>query len=273
MVSPFDVIFDEFEEEAQAILGLVEAPDASRTSQPRSRIAAANAAVLLLAATFEEFIREMARAYARAVVESCASYDRLPPKMAPVAWRRTMEALARFQLDPQTQVFSRESVFSDAQTLFTVVYDFCRGDLTQDIYEHLIHNENNMRPQEINAMFKVSGLKNTCMAVSADEDLKALLGETEQNLAYEVLISRIDAFFERRNQVAHSLRAMRSSGPAQITDDIGLLRTFGKALAATLNSNAPPPHERMIDPGLRGMEAPHTGMDLDPFRADAGRTE
>jgi hypothetical protein len=52
-----------------------------------------------------------------------------------------MEGLARVHLDPKKEVFSRESVFSDAQTRFAIAYQFCRGDLTQDIYQDLIHNE------------------------------------------------------------------------------------------------------------------------------------
>ena len=47
----------------------------------------------LLAATFEEFVREMARAYARAVVASSKSIEMLPSRLAHAAWRRTMETL------------------------------------------------------------------------------------------------------------------------------------------------------------------------------------
>src|ERR1700723_2678347 len=132
MASTFTVLFDEFVQELEAILVLVNAAGDSKLGRPRARVAGANAATLLLAATFEEYVRELARAFARAVVESCESYDKLPPRLGPVAWRRTMEALARVGLNPRKEGLSRESLFADVLTRFTVTHQFCSGDLSQD---------------------------------------------------------------------------------------------------------------------------------------------
>lgn len=240
MPSIFEVIAEEFEQELEAIRILVD-PRADANLAARVRVAGANAAVLLLAATFEEFVRELAREYARAVVASKPSYDDLPPKIAQVAWRRTMEELARIKLNPKTEVFSRESIFSDAQTRFAVTYQFCRGDITQDIYKDLIHNENNMRPEELNSMFRLSGLKNVCFLAADFAELKSYLGVDDQNLAHGKLLKTLDDFFDRRNQTAHEVQAMRSVSPDAIGTDIDLLRLFGKALASSLEANAPPP--------------------------------
>ena len=240
MVTPFAVIFEDFEEEMTAIRVLVEASANAKLGRPRARVAGANAATLLLAATFEEFVRQMARAFAREVVEACETYDRLPPKLAAVAWKRTLNGMARIQLDPKAKNFSREGVFADALTRFTVVYEFCKGDLTQDVYGDLIHNEANMRPHEINSLFKLSGLHDVCLRASASPDLMEFFNETEQGKVNGRLVERLDDFFERRNQVAHSINAMRSSGPEQINVDIELLTTFGRALAATLEKKKSP---------------------------------
>jgi len=243
MPSAFAVILEDFEDELTAVGALVSASADPNTARPKTRIAGANAAVLLLAATFEEFVREMARAYARAIVEACDSYEKLPHKLATVLWKRTMEALARLQLSPRKEIFSRESIFSDALTRFTVTYQFCRGDISQDIYEDLIHNENNMRPQEINSLFNLSGLKNVCMVASDNDGLMELLNETEPTKANARLVDRMDEFYERRNQIAHSIRAMRSSGPQEISGDIEMMRRFGQALCLALEKQlevAPP---------------------------------
>lgn len=236
--TPFAVILEEFHEELAALSILVEASANPALSRPRARIAGANAATLLLAATFEEFVREVARAYARSVVETCASHERLPPKLASVAWRRTMEALARLRLDRKEEAFSRDSMFADAMTRFTVTYEFCRGDLTQDIYDDLIHNENNMRPQEINSLFTVSGFHNVCRAACAHPAFMALLGDVETGKAHGQFVELLEDFFERRNQVAHSIRSMKSSGPEQISKDIEFLKKFGEALCAALEAQA-----------------------------------
>jgi hypothetical protein len=240
MATQFTVILEDFEEELQAIKILVQASADPALGRPRTRVAGANAAVLLLAATFEEFVRQMARAFARAVVEACEVYDQLPPKLAAVAWKRTLEGMARIRLDPQAKNFSREGLFSDALTRFTVVYEFCKGDLTQDIYNDLIHNENNMRPQEINSLFKLSGLSNVCLLASAFPYIMEFVSETEPGKANGRLVEHLEDFFERRNQVAHSINAMRSSGPEQINGDIELLTAFGRALAETLEGKTPP---------------------------------
>nr|WP_277622744.1 HEPN domain-containing protein [Sphingomonas telluris] len=258
------MVVEEFEEELAAISALVNAAADPSLGGPRARVAGANAAILLLAATFEEFVRELARSFARAVVEGCDSYDKLPPRLATVAWRRTMESLARLRLNDRTEVFSRESIFADAQTRFTIAYEFCRGDLTQDIYQELIHNESNMRPQELNSLFNLSGLGNVCGLASAEAELLTELGETEPGQAAPRLVERLEDFFERRNQVAHSLNSMRSSGPEQITADIALLSAFGRSVQKVLEREAPRPARdastpaatlpgRAVDAAVRGI--------------------
>ncbi len=243
MPSIFGVILEEFEQELDDIRMLVE-PGAGAKPSARARVAGANAAVLLLAATFEEFIRSSAREYARAVVAATFSYDKLPPKIAAVAWKRTMEGLARIHLDPKKKVFSRESVFSDAQTRFSIAYQFCRGDLTQDIYQDLIHNENNMRPQEMNSLFKVSNLGNICFLIANFDGLKAFFGQDDHGAAHGKLLNALEDFFDRRNQTAHAVRAMSSVSPDTIKADIDLLSIFAKALANTLDAKAPAPVAR-----------------------------
>ncbi|MBD8548654.1 MAE_28990/MAE_18760 family HEPN-like nuclease [Sphingomonas sp. CFBP 8760] len=241
MATVFSVVLEDYEEELEVVRILVQASADPSLGRPRARVAGANAAVLLLAATFEEFIRQLARAYAKAVVEACESYERLPPKLAGIAWRRTLEAIARVRLDPQVSNFSRDGIFADALTRFTTVYEFCKGDLSQDIYSELIHNENNMRPQEINGLFTLSGLKNVCMLTSVSQELMDFVHETEPGKANARIVERLEDFFERRNQIAHSINSMRSSGPGQISEDINFLATFGKAIATTLEEQAPPP--------------------------------
>lgn len=246
MASVFSAIFEEFEQELEAIGILITNPSETKSTSAKARVAGANAAVLLLAATFEEFVRELAREYAKAVVAGTTSYDKLPSKLAATAWKRAMEGLARIQLNPKKEVFSKESVFSDAQTRFSVAFEFCRGDLKQDIYQDLIHNDNNMRPQELNSMFKVSGLGNACLLASDADDLKAFFGVDDAGLAHGKLVDALEDFFSRRNQTAHSVRAMRSVSPDAIANDIDLLRLFGKSLAALLETRAPEPVEPTI---------------------------
>lgn len=243
MTSVFAIIFEEFEQELEAIQLLVN-PSGEERSAPRVRIAGANASILLLAATFEEYVRELAREYAKSVVAATDTYDRLPPKIAAIAWKRTMEGLARTQIGRASDSMSRDRTYSDAQARFKVAFDFCRGDLNQNIYRELIHNENNMRPQELNSLFKLSGLNNICLLSSDAANLKEFFDDDAQANVHPRLLAALENFFDRRNQTAHELKAMSSVAPELILADIDLLKQFGRALAGVVDSRAPDPIER-----------------------------
>lgn len=232
MSTVFSVILEEFEQELDAIRVLVAEPE-ERPVSARARVAGANAALLLLAATFEEFVRELAREFARAVVAGTEKPEGLPSKMAATAWKRTLEALARIQ--------PKDSTFSDAQARFVSIFEFCRGDLGQDIFNDLIHNENNMRPEQLNSMFKVSGLGNVCLLSSDFEEMRIFFGVQETNIAHGKLIEAMEDFFNRRNQTAHEIRAMQSASSDMIRNDVNLLQLFGKSLVNVLEARAPPP--------------------------------
>ena len=189
------------------------------------------------APNFEEFIREMARAYAKAVAEATRSFEKLPKKMANMAWHRTMRTLARSEITNEDYL----DVISEAQARFNAVYEFCKGDLTRDIYEALIHNENNMQAGEINSLFRVSGLRNVCRKIADKKPLLRNFGEIEEEKTHGRLLKSLEEFFERRNIIAHSLNLASSSGSDQILNDIDMFDAFGKALCETLEALAPKP--------------------------------
>ena len=232
----FALITEEFDKDVDAIRLLVKTFNDPWTGTPKARIAAANSATLLLAATFEEFVREMAQAYARAAVASVRSVRNLPPKLASAAWNRTMEMLAHNRINSGSKVMPAESML-DARTQFDAVYEFCNGDLSQNIYRALAHNENNMRPDEINSLFNVSRLESVCLRIADKEPLLQNFGEAEADKAHARLRDSLNEFFKRRNDIAHSLNAATSSSPDQILKDIDLFDAFGKSLCETLEAS------------------------------------
>lgn len=237
MTSAFELIVEDFLEDVDAIRALV-VTFADGNYSPKSRIAAANSATLLVAATFEEFVREMAREFAKAVVNGTSSFDKLPSNLATTAWKRTMDGLGKVKFGAQGKA---NDIFGIAQAKFSVIYDFCKGDLSKDIYRELIHNESNMHPGQINALFKVSGLKDVCQLCSHKQSLMDMFGEAEPGKVHGKILSGLDDFFERRNDIAHALNAGQSNSPEQIQTDIELLISFGHALREVLEDRAPQP--------------------------------
>lgn len=260
MTTLFELIRDDFLDDAAAMRALVRATVNDTTAHPKARVAASNSATLLLAATFEEAIRQFAREFSKTVVRKISSLDRLPPKLAATAWKRAMENLARFNIGEQSG-----SNFSVAQSKFNAVHEFCKGDLGQDIYEDLIHNENNMRPEQLNSLFKISGLKNACLKVAGHSEIHILFGENDAGKSHTKLLEAFENFFERRNSIAHALNSGSSSGPAQLEADIWLMEKFCLALTKVLIEETTPrnPQEAREFPQAIEIAAPIIPDELD----------
>lgn len=231
MASIFEIIREEFIGELDAIRLLVTTFD-GQGKPPKARAAAANSSTLLVAATFEEFIRQCAREYARIVVSRSKNREDLPIKLAATAWRRSMESLARVRIDVDKS--SRDTLLLAVKSRFAVVHAFINGDLSQNIYDDLIHNENNMRSNELNSMFKVAGLKDVCTALSRQEPLLTFFQEVEPSVAHGKFVTALEDLMERRNNIAHALNPGSFSGSDQILKDLDMLSAVAKSLCLTL---------------------------------------
>lgn len=238
MSTPFAVITEDFERDLKAIQSVVDAFDDPSKGSPEARESAANAATLLLAATFEEFVRSMARAVARKVIQAASSFSQLPSKLATTAWRRTMRSLTQLRIDNKGRFLSSDGGTSEPRSRFDGIYEFCKGDLSQDIYRDLVVNENNMRPREINLLFGISGLRDVCRQASSEEPLVEHFNEDDKDRSHGRLLSFLEDFFNRRNTIAHSLNAA-SSGPDLIRYDIATFRAFGRSLCETVECYTP----------------------------------
>ena len=65
------------------------------------------------------------------------------------------------------EVGTGRSALSNLRQKFDSVLAFCSGDTSQDIYTDLIHNENHMRHDQMNQLFKLSGLGSVCKKIAA----------------------------------------------------------------------------------------------------------
>ncbi|HMN86173.1 MAG TPA: HEPN domain-containing protein [Bauldia sp.] len=247
MPTVFELIKEDFKAELDAIRLLVETFDVSE-KPPKARAAAVNSATLLVAATFEEYIRQSAREFARLVVTNTASLGDLPKGLSATAWRRAMQRLAKVRFDSEDQQ-TRNALLLGVETTFSAVRDFVRGDLTKDIYSDLIHNENNMRPDELNAMFKVSGLTNVCVKLCEIQPIKDHFDEAEQEKAHGKLRMALDELMERRNRVAHALNPNSFTGASQIKRDLDMLGALASSLCQVLDAaTGPAPTPPVIEP-------------------------
>lgn len=233
MATSFDMICEDFLSDLQAISELVSLVDTGGGSS-KSRIASINSATLLLAATFEEFIREMARQFAKEIVTNRGNVAGLPKKLTATAWKRALENMARAKIDTGGTTTPLLSIASEARSDFDAMCRFLEGDITQDIYKHIAHNEHNMRPEQINAIFKVSDLSNVCLKLSGIDPLKEFFADESQEKVHIKMLKALNDFMEKRNGIAHNLNPGSSSGSTQFLDDVSLLRCIASSLAICL---------------------------------------
>lgn len=238
MTTIFDAVADDFVADLDAISELIAVAQGAGRS-PKSRIAAVNSLTLFLTATFEEFVREMGRQYAREIVARNVDSERLPRRLTATAWKRTLEDLAKAKIDTGGTQISLALIARNAKSSFDAVCKFLEGDKTQDIYGPLIHNENNMRPGQLNAIFAICDLKDVCCKISDKRPLKEYFDEEESGKSHGKILVRLNDFIEKRNDIAHSLNPGNSSVPDQLLDEIKFFRALASSLAETLPQELP----------------------------------
>lgn len=236
MSSVYGAVVREFESELLAIERLVEALNVPAEDR-NVRVASANAAMLLLAATYEEFIRQMAQEYARAVVGAAADARDVPVSIVETAWKRTLERAGLIKSGPSNDVHGFENNARQIRQQLEAVFKFIDGDRTQDIFVNLIHNPNQMRPRQMNSLFKVSGLNDACRKICDCDDLKNYFdGENDAEVIHGHLLKRLEDFFNTRNEIAHSLNPGMSVSADVIKREITLFSAIGRGLQTILEN-------------------------------------
>lgn len=207
------------------------------TNSSQVRIASINAVTLLLAATFEEFVRQMALEKARSVVDRASNLTEVPDVLLETAWRRTLDDVSKSKVQRPTKRDTITATAAAAYPKLDALRKFLGGDIAQDIFEALIHNENNMRYGEINSLFKVSGTTKICHKICDEGALKAHLDEQDTGKVDGQVLQKLEEFFERRNTIAHSLNAAASVGPETVRDEIKFFEAMAVDLSCWLDKS------------------------------------
>lgn len=229
MALAFDANLDQFAAELKALSELAAMSGAAGTASARARIAAGNGATLLLAATFEDFIREQVKSVFQYKLSDGGNVSTFPDRLPAVVWKRSLESLARSSFDDLV------ADSSAAISQIDLVTAFCfRGELSDAVSDALAHNDVNMRPSEIGRLFNQIGIKSIIAETCQNDELVGLFGAGSAGKTTSTVETFLEDFFRRRNAIAHSLGKGSSSGPAGIDRDIELIGGFGKALTATL---------------------------------------
>jgi hypothetical protein len=222
----YQAILDDFEAEITAIAELADATRIGSQFSSRARISLANSLTLVLASTFEEYVRQLVKAAWSERLKVVDDASKLPPKLRSKLWRSTLERAAR---KPFGDVDSQSWLARDRlQNLMKFCLD---GDLSVPIDDEISHNERNMRPDQISDLFSKIGIRNIFVTGCALEEAIEYFDCQNADQASENLRAALEDFFIRRNNVAHAIVFGSSDGADTIHQDIDICKLTAKALA------------------------------------------
>ena len=233
MAFQFRAVADEFCTEIQVIHALVSSFDRTE-EQSRLKAVVSNAAILLLAATFEGFVRDMAGLAARAAVARSGQVADVPNRMLRTAWQRTFNSIARFEVPQNTRTEAIHQLVGRAEKRSATIFAFLRGKTSLDIYADLVQNDVNMRTREINRLFKLSEVSDVCREVSREQSVIDHFQVDSEDVAGSELANFIDRFIEQRNHIAHADTSVSSMGAGEVYNHVEAFRVFAVSLCAVL---------------------------------------
>ena len=235
MTTDFRATADEFSQSLGTIGEFVSSLD-SRGATPSVRVAAVNSAILLIAATFEEFIKEMATLSVRHTVKASSALSDVPTKVLRTAWRRTFSSIGNLTIPQSTDNQGIMKAVNDAEERSKTLLAFLRGDVTQDIYNGLVDNDSAMRIDQINSLFGIGDIRNVCKLTSQTQRIIDHFKSENADQGSADLSSFINQFIEQRNEIAHRLSSATSLAPRDVHKHIDTFRVFACSLCEILEN-------------------------------------
>ena len=201
-------------------------------TDPDILVEISRASTLLISSGFEEYIRQIATESCKHLVSNTKLIENIPNNLLQTAWKRTFYVISS-DLDkelPYLEMY-RKAILG-ATPKIDALFNFIHGDLNQDIYDRLIYNQYNMNADELNNMFKVSGIKNMCKEISKSTHIKDHFGPLSNTIID--LRNTLNQFIIRRNEISHSTG--ESTRNFSTTLDIKFFRALTKDISLILES-------------------------------------
>jgi hypothetical protein len=233
MATTFDIIREDFSAELDTIRTLVATSDERDTTSTAVKIASSNASMLLLAASFEEFVRECVREFVVQIVSRAAQFADIPPNVGVAVWERAIYLLRGLRYG------SRDFDRTQAVTSLTYLQDFCLDEtLATPVSDLVAYNQNNLKCKEINDMFRRCGIADYCGALGRLDIFIDFFGSPSADKAHADFMSYLDNFYDSRNEVAHAIGSRKATGSTDIERHLDFFGCLAQAICADLNERA-----------------------------------
>ena len=203
-----------------------------------ARIAIIHSSILLMAALFEKFIRDIATEYLKVNIPNSRNISAVPTDFKLALWRRTFLSINRGLTKEVMNNNGVSDIIIESELKIKKLFGFLQGNLGFNIYEDLIHNEHNMNESQLNEIFKICGIAEICKEVCEGEQIKKLYSLREKQSNYHHFRTSLDRFIKLRNSVAHDFDFKYSDNAVEFYYNCEMLIAFATDLCSCLVSKS-----------------------------------
>ena len=255
MTAPdFDGPFDDFIERMNDIRRIVCAIESSyrtpgalatarrgvdlRTIGPTTSNNVNSMAIVFLASSYEEFIREEISECARHL---CTKYASLPDPVRHGVrnsyWSTTLQRLSfsRSILSkdapkiPDAAILSKVRLLLESAQVFVVSDDASRIDPST-----AVHHGNNFRPRVVDEIAARVGVPNLMARTAEGPKIRTHFSVAGSTAAAQLLRQKLDEFYDRRNEIVHSLNSTAGYGVDIVLEWITLFELVTESMKSAL---------------------------------------
>ena len=243
---------EDFERKLDTIERMVEITlqeKSSRNTEFRTEIrtAATQGSTLLVAAIFEDFVRESAIEYTKCTLENATEGGDIPFRMKKkVAEKIKFEFNSKLlKHNPNETLHEFEERVSNQFKELLSLLLVSKGDYKHNVSHQIVETRANMSSTELDRLFSTIGISNFCKQLCYfNEHFQLYFDEEDKNELYDLFLKNLDGFYSGRNTIAHSLKSAETKHPDILLENIKFFRKFGTILsmflAAKLNDPLDP---------------------------------
>ncbi|WP_183035758.1 HEPN domain-containing protein [Cupriavidus sp. UME77] len=195
-------------------------------------------ALIFLASSFEEFVREE--------IVQCAGYlseryahlnDDVRHGIRNAYWGAALDKL-RFNssiLTKRKPKVPDVNVIGKARALLDSLQGFAISDDASKLEGSLFgQHSNNFRPHVVNEIAHRLGIKEILLSVAENTKIKSYFGVTVKSIAAERLKAKLDEFYDRRNEIVHSLTGNTGYAVDVVMDYIKMFELTAESMTNVL---------------------------------------
>ena len=219
-------------------------PTISRPAVDLSKVGPASSntvnamSLVFLASSFEEFVREEIK---QCSSELAAKYPSLPVELKHSVrnsyWTTSVERLKFVKTILTKQ--KPKALDPAAISKLRVIVDGTKGFVVDDDPNFLdattmVHHSNNFKPHVVDAIGMRIGVPSLIDSASEYSKLKTYFGTTTKAETSERLRAKLNEFYDRRNEIVHSLSAVAGYGVDSVFDYADFFEALTDCIKSTL---------------------------------------